>query len=680
MSDPRPLQISFSHSILEHLGVNLYSNVPAVLAEVVANSWDADAENVSVDIDPAGDRIVIFDDGSGMTRDEVITRFLNVGYQKRIVEGNRTKKKNRPMMGRKGVGKLSVFAIAERIEVHTAKHGERTAFWMSRADIRKHIKEESAKRRKDPKYQEKPYRPGEDPEKTEEVVDFRRGTRLILEQIDKKLNVQSAWLRKRLARRFGIIGPKYNFEVVINNKPVTATDRDYYGKLEFIWYFGDEDPSERTSRLKHKEPLPNEVEIEYTDGKQASEKISGWIGTVRLPSDIEDVNTAISIIAHGKLVHENILRDIQEARVFAQYVVGEIYADFLDDDPDDDIVTSDRQSLKHTDPRYEAIRKFVKDVITTIGNRWTDLRNREAERRAMEVDPVRDWFYRLKPEQKPYARKLFQNIEKLKVSDERTRRELYKSSLLAFEKLALDDALQEMDTLHFDTEEEFELLRKLFVNIDELEAAQFYQIMRGRLSVVRELDKVHTPEAKEQVIEKHVFDHLWLLDRSWDDPSTEDPELEDIARQVFERVEHDSSHGEVKSRIAIGLRIVAGRHVIVDLRRYDAKLTYADLHVQLPPYRDAFRRALKKKFGGEAGPVEMVCITGVPPMTDGDEEEEKRSLEVKNIRADTFDHLIERSKYGYQEYLETRKDASELIAIIKRLEDINSEVVVGRVG
>ena len=156
MSDPRPLQISFSHSILEHLGVNLYSNVPAVLAEVVANSWDADAENVSVDIDPAGDRIVITDDGSGMTRDEVIDRFLNIGYQKRIVEGNRTKKKNRLIMGRKGVGKLSVFAIAERIEVHTAKRGERTAFWMSRADIRKHIKEESAKRQEDSQYQEKP--------------------------------------------------------------------------------------------------------------------------------------------------------------------------------------------------------------------------------------------------------------------------------------------------------------------------------------------------------------------------------------------------------------------------------------------------------------------------------------------------------------------------------------------
>ena len=38
--------MSLSLNVLNHLGINLYSNVPAVLSEIVANSWDADAENV----------------------------------------------------------------------------------------------------------------------------------------------------------------------------------------------------------------------------------------------------------------------------------------------------------------------------------------------------------------------------------------------------------------------------------------------------------------------------------------------------------------------------------------------------------------------------------------------------------------------------------------------------------
>ena len=40
--------MSLSLNVLNHLGINLYSNVPAVLSEIVANSWDADAENVTI--------------------------------------------------------------------------------------------------------------------------------------------------------------------------------------------------------------------------------------------------------------------------------------------------------------------------------------------------------------------------------------------------------------------------------------------------------------------------------------------------------------------------------------------------------------------------------------------------------------------------------------------------------
>ena len=43
-------KMTISLNVLNHLGINLYSNIPAVLAEVVANAWDADAETV-------GDRV-----------------------------------------------------------------------------------------------------------------------------------------------------------------------------------------------------------------------------------------------------------------------------------------------------------------------------------------------------------------------------------------------------------------------------------------------------------------------------------------------------------------------------------------------------------------------------------------------------------------------------------------------
>jgi hypothetical protein len=37
-----------SLNVLNHLGLNLYSNVPAVLSEAVANAWDAEAHDVEI--------------------------------------------------------------------------------------------------------------------------------------------------------------------------------------------------------------------------------------------------------------------------------------------------------------------------------------------------------------------------------------------------------------------------------------------------------------------------------------------------------------------------------------------------------------------------------------------------------------------------------------------------------
>lgn len=70
MSEKRRLEMSISLNALEHLGMNLYSNVPSVLSEIVANAWDADATKVVIDLDRSAGKITIDDDGMGMSRDE----------------------------------------------------------------------------------------------------------------------------------------------------------------------------------------------------------------------------------------------------------------------------------------------------------------------------------------------------------------------------------------------------------------------------------------------------------------------------------------------------------------------------------------------------------------------------------------------------------------------------------
>lgn len=72
--------MSLSLNVLNHLGINLYSNIPAVLSEIVANSWDADATRVDITI--SDDEIVIKDDGCGMSAEDINNKFLYVDIKK----------------------------------------------------------------------------------------------------------------------------------------------------------------------------------------------------------------------------------------------------------------------------------------------------------------------------------------------------------------------------------------------------------------------------------------------------------------------------------------------------------------------------------------------------------------------------------------------------------------------
>lgn len=69
-------------NILNHLGLNLYSNTPAVLSEVIANSWDADASVVEITCNQEDDLITIVDNGNGMDLNDINDKFLCVGYRK----------------------------------------------------------------------------------------------------------------------------------------------------------------------------------------------------------------------------------------------------------------------------------------------------------------------------------------------------------------------------------------------------------------------------------------------------------------------------------------------------------------------------------------------------------------------------------------------------------------------
>lgn len=102
-----------------------YTSSERALKELVDNAWDADAEHVSVNLpEPlSGNSIVILDDGSGMTEEELRRHYLSIASDRRSRRGERTAGKNRLVKGRKGIGKFSGLMVAAAMTLETRARG-----------------------------------------------------------------------------------------------------------------------------------------------------------------------------------------------------------------------------------------------------------------------------------------------------------------------------------------------------------------------------------------------------------------------------------------------------------------------------------------------------------------------------------------------------------------------------
>ena len=64
--EQKELQVTFDINTIDHLGVKLYSTIPPMIAELVSNAWDADANNVYINFKNEGEKtITVSDDGIG---------------------------------------------------------------------------------------------------------------------------------------------------------------------------------------------------------------------------------------------------------------------------------------------------------------------------------------------------------------------------------------------------------------------------------------------------------------------------------------------------------------------------------------------------------------------------------------------------------------------------------------
>lgn len=85
-----PFELKFDPLTIKHLGVRMYSTLPPALAEIVSNSYDADANKVLIKLTQKGGKlneIRVTGDGKGLSLEEINNKFLMIGRNRRNDEG-----------------------------------------------------------------------------------------------------------------------------------------------------------------------------------------------------------------------------------------------------------------------------------------------------------------------------------------------------------------------------------------------------------------------------------------------------------------------------------------------------------------------------------------------------------------------------------------------------------------
>jgi hypothetical protein len=373
--------------ILELLGPNLYTNIYYVLAELIANAYDADAQNVYIIANK--DDITVEDDGHGMSySDGEVDKYLNVaGVSRTSEDDSLTKSGQRRKMGRKGVGKLAALSVSEEVDVLTVADGEKSGFVLAR----------------------RPERDNELRAIPEDDIVFRfvqdHGSAVVMRHPQYRLHRALDAVRRNLLKIFPLVSKGFQIHIIRGDEEVVIDDfdRSVMAELSTLITLGDRFaplcdlvpdtyPARRSDLVSAESAWTTPVTMEDTSGVQHEYmlEVVGWIGTYtstrgRKAEMTDFPDNFISLFANEKLGEFNILPVVGQNKLNEVYVVGQLHVDLFELSELPDIALSNRQGYKSDDPRYEAVRDFVRNnlLLRILQRRetFTDLANAEKKRK-----------------------------------------------------------------------------------------------------------------------------------------------------------------------------------------------------------------------------------------------------------------------------------------------------------
>jgi hypothetical protein len=628
---PEELVLTFAGNIVKHLGVQMYAGRPVpAIAELISNAWDADATEVDVRLplneawDPANQEqfIEVSDNGNGMMWDMVRYAYLDVGRDRREAEKTDKSPGGRRLQGRKGVGKLAGFGIADVLEVQTVYKDvdssvrEQALIWfkLDLSDLKK-VKQGPA--------------PAEvvfagPISKAPEGARRVKGTTVTLRQLHQRRAQNPDRFHHSMAQRFLFIGPR--FHVRINGEDI----REENIELQWRW------PQRGWA----------------TDEVTGCGPVSYWIGFTPTPrKQNEGESSGILIYTRDKISQEATFFDISggvTGQHGLRYMVGKVKVEWLDGGIDaPDLIATHRGSIAWESPQGAAFQDWGQRLLRKYLSEWAKLRTALRERQITELSP--ELKFRIEQLAPSYKDVALQFVDKFKSVEMEPSEfgDILSWFLDALENATLRSILQKLrETDVADLQQLDDLLSKMEIRT----AVTLLQIIDSNLAAIETLEKMHHRDAKERgVISKHLEKNPWLIDPTWMLNKAEGRVATWIKNEFG--LEKKGQKGD-EDRADFFCVAVGGTLHIVEIKRGAHVATYQDIN-----QAEKYRKYVVKRFDELSDPKSVRYAHVQSHLIAAELHEDAQS--IKQAYADkgwvfftTWDDLIERAKQSHQQFRE----------------------------
>ncbi len=621
MTAQQTVKMSFDPNTIEHLGIQMYSTLPPVIAELVANAYDADASIVKIILKDDGDKkIIIEDNGHGMSFAELEAKFLKIGRNRR--EGNKqySESGQRKVIGKKGIGKLSFFGIANHVEITTWRDSKENRFEMDWDDIKKSGDQ-----------YEIPLTKHDEP-----CAGEISGTRVTLTAIRRKTPFTPQSLAVSLARAFFVFNEKdFNTEIIHNNlQPKKVTNELKYDSIdtEYEWDF----------------PY-SEVDSQYEYVAQ----ITGKIISAKTP--VSSSMKGIALFSRGKLVNAHEFYGEKASSHGYTYLTGWLNIGFIDE-WEQDVIGTSRQSLNWENEGTSELKDYLQKVVKKI---YSERRKRIEEKKKQEIKEktgmdVDEWLAALPKHEQALARKIVNQI----IGNEGIDTEK-SGGLVSYVKDAFQfEAFKEFATEIAETDTvDSSIFVELFKEWQLVEAKELYRLSLGRISTINELSKHIKDNSKEVPILHDFFKEFpWLLD-----PRIMEFQHEAHFSQVLRDEYPEEQLEESDRRIDFVCTSVSNHRFIIELKRPHHVISATDIE-QAADYRSF----LEKQVGntpGSAGQI-VAYVVGGKQSNDRLAQSKIKTYGISGeIYVKTYGELLENARTYHQEFMDKYEKLQNIQAV-----------------